>query len=526
MFPHSRGLAATLTAALTLGLALVVPAAAAADPTGRGDAQRPSAPVSAALGNARAAVTGHAEHDTTLALTRLRLAYPSLSAGERAAADALLARPTDGAADPEQFGYTTAEATPLCGATFCVHYVTTTADAPAAVDVDLDGVPDWVETTLAELEAVVAFETGTLGYRHPATDGVRGGNAQFDVYLSQIGDDGLYGFCAPEEKVPGQRFVYSGYCVLDNDFTEFPLGPLPSLQVTAAHEFFHAIQFDYDATEDRWFMEATATWVEEQYADAIDDNRQYLPYGQLGRPRQPLDEFDSFGQSQYGNWLFIELLSQDFGPDVVRRIWNQADATRGAPDRYSTEAVRRVVSAGPGSRLRGLLRALRHGQPAPRALLHRGRGLPPRPGRPGLPTRRPPPDGLPHHAPGPPDQHRLPAGARGLPPRHLAAAGRGGRTRVPHGRDGDPPAPQAQRRRRAPPGPPLEEGRRRAHARLLPLRRDQRDRGAGQRVHPLQALLAGHVVLLPGHPARRPRRLRRHRHPLPVNLRGAPDIRP
>ena len=348
VFPHSRGLAATLIAALTLGLALVVPTAAAADPTGRGDARPPSAPVSAALGNARAAVTGHAEHDTTLALTRLRLAYPSLSAAERAAADALLARPTDGAADPEQFGYTTAEATPLCGATFCVHYVTTTADAPAAVDVDLDGVPDWVETTLAELEAVVAFETGTLGYRHPATDGVRGGNAQFDVYLSQIGDDGLYGFCAPEEKVPGQRFVYSGYCVLDNDFTEFPLGPLPSLQVTAAHEFFHAIQFDYDATEDRWFMEATATWVEEQYADAIDDNRQYLPYGQLGRPRQPLDEFDSFGQGQYGNWLFIELLSQDFGPDVVRRIWNQADATRGAPDRYSTEAVRRVVSAGQG----------------------------------------------------------------------------------------------------------------------------------------------------------------------------------
>ena len=430
MFPHSRGLAATLTAALTLGLALVVPAAAAADPTGRGDAQRPSVPVSAALGNARAAVTGQAEHDTTLALTRLRLAYPSLSAGERAAADALLARPTDGAADPEQFGYTTAEATPLCGATFCVHYVTTTADAPAAVDVDLDGVPDWVEATLAELEAVVAFETGTLGYRHPATDGVRGGNAQFDVYLSQIGDDGLYGFCAPEEKVPGQRFVYSGYCVLDNDFTEFPLGPLPSLQVTAAHEFFHAIQFDYDATEDRWFMEATATWVEEQYADAIDDNRQYLPYGQLGRPRQPARR--------------VRLLRP--GPvrqlAVLRAALPGLRARRGPPDlepgrrhpRRSGPLLHRGRQArgqcGPGSRLRGLLRALRHRQPAPRALLHRGRGLPPGPGRPGLPTRLPPPDGFPHHAPGPPDQHRLPAGARGLPPRHLAAAGRGGRTLV------------------------------------------------------------------------------------------------
>ncbi len=128
------------------------------------------------------------------------------------------------------------------------------------------------------------FHTRVLGYRPPATDGARGGSAQFDVYLSQLADDGLYGFCAPEEKVPGQRFVYSGYCVLDNDFVEFPRGPLPSLQVTAAHEFFHAIQFAYDATEDRWFMEATATWAEERYADDIDDNRQYLTHGQLGRP--------------------------------------------------------------------------------------------------------------------------------------------------------------------------------------------------------------------------------------------------
>ncbi len=374
VFHHSRGLAATLTAALTLGIALTVPVAAdAADRPGRADAQRPSVPTAPALGNARAALAGRGGHDTTLALTRLRLAYPSLSAGERAAADALLARPTDGAADPEQFGYTTAEAAPVCGPTFCVHYVATTADAPVPLDADLDGVPDWVETTLAELESVAAFETGPLGYRRPATDGVRGGNAQFDVYLSQIGDDGLYGFCAPEEKVPGQRFVYSGYCVLDNDFAEFPLGPLPSLQVTAAHEFFHAIQFDYDATEDRWFMEATATWVEERYADAIDDNRQYLRYGQLGRPRQPLDEFDSFGQSQYGNWLFFELLSQDYrrrrgppdleprrrdpwrsGPllDRRRQAGGELRAGPSGPSRTSTHASPPSTSSRDGSTAR------------------------------------------------------------------------------------------------------------------------------------------------------------------------------
>jgi hypothetical protein len=328
-----RGPIAALTAAVcAAGLAAVAPlgAASAADPD--------PAP-SAVLADARAALTEPGGRDTTLALTDLRLAYPRLSTAEQAAADALLARPTDGAADPQGFGYTVPEAAPVCGPHVCVHYVPTTSDAPAPADADADGVPDWVQTTLTTMESVLAFHTGTLGYRAPAPDGSRGGSALFDVYLSQIGDDGLYGFCAPEERVPGQKFVYSGYCVLDQDFTEFPQGALASLEVTAAHEFFHAVQFDYDAAEDRWFMEATATWVEERYADLVDDNRQYLRYGQLRRPKTPLDQFDAFGQSQYGNWLFFELLSKTYGIDAVRRVWERADATKGARDDYSIAAV-------------------------------------------------------------------------------------------------------------------------------------------------------------------------------------------
>ena len=331
------GLVASLAAA---GLALTVstaPVAGAPDPD--------PARASTALAEARAALAGRTGRDATMALTALRLAYPGLTPAGRQAADALLARPTDGAADPEQFGYTVAEATPACGTYACVHYVPTSTDAPALTDADADGTPDWVEFTLAELESVLAFEVGTLGYRLPPPDGVRGGNALFDVYLSQLGAEGLYGFCMPENKAPGERFAYSGYCVLDNDFAEFSLGPVKSLLVTAAHEFFHAIQFGYDAAEDRWLLEATATWMEERYADEVDDNRQYLRYGQLGRPRTPLDEFERTGAGQYGNWLFFELVSQRFGIDAVRRIWQKLDAAGDAPDRYSVQGVRAVVQA-------------------------------------------------------------------------------------------------------------------------------------------------------------------------------------
>ncbi len=45
------------------------------------------------------------------------------------------------------------------------------------------------------------------------------------------------------------------------------------------------MQYAYDAEDDRWLMEATATWMEERLADGANDNRQYLPYGQVQATR-------------------------------------------------------------------------------------------------------------------------------------------------------------------------------------------------------------------------------------------------
>ena len=109
-----------------------------------------------------------------------------------------------------------------------------------------------------------------------------------DVYLADIGDY-AYGYCntdlPPGEYVEGNA-VYT-FCVLDNDysFDEFGDANTPAwsfMQVTAAHEYFHAVQAAYDWEEDFWLLEATATWVEDEVYDDINDNVGYLPYGQLG----------------------------------------------------------------------------------------------------------------------------------------------------------------------------------------------------------------------------------------------------
>ncbi|PVG83281.1 hypothetical protein DDE18_08265 [Nocardioides gansuensis] len=271
----------------------------------------------------------------TVALRDLWLARPDLTGEDSEQAEAMLARPTDGAADPFGTGYT-APSTKTCGPHVCVHYVPTTADAPPS--------PEWVALNLATLEQTWKKEVGKFGYRKPVGDRGLGGNSKLDVYLKDLGA-GLYGYCAAEHRAKAR--TASGFCVLDNDYhpTQFPAAtPTQNLQVTAAHEFFHAVQYAYDYGDDGWFMESTATWMEERVADDVDDNRQFLPVSQLSAPMIPLDAFSTTYGFQYGNWIFWEYLTKRFDKRLVKDAWKAAGSLRGDGRKYSVEALKTVLA--------------------------------------------------------------------------------------------------------------------------------------------------------------------------------------
>jgi hypothetical protein len=304
---------ATLALALGLGLGLLTPITAAAAPT------------------AAAPTLGDPARDTVELRDQF---FGAAGADERrASARTGLPRPHWDPSLPRGRA---------CTDLVCLHYVTISGDAPPMVS-STGGTPDWVALTLSTAQASFA-RMAQLGWPLPPSDRGAGGTAQFDVYLQDLGRRGLYGYCAPEELVPGERNVTSSYCVLDNDFTEFPMPPTPSMRVTVAHELFHAVQFGLDAREDGWLLEATATWMEEQLTDDVDDNRQYLVHGQLGEPRTPLDTFDG-GLGSYGNWIFFQKLAQRFGTEAVRQVWARADGRTGRRNDFSVQAVRRYVEA-------------------------------------------------------------------------------------------------------------------------------------------------------------------------------------
>jgi len=293
--------------------------------------------------------------DTTMALRDLALTKDALPAELQQRAASYLARPTGDPGRCSDFScYTTRQVHHACTALLCVHYVDRADDSHNGVptrDDDRDGRPDYVETVLATMVRVHRTYVAA-GYRRPLGDGTRGGDARPDVYLAQIGDQALYGYCATDAVAVPRHGATWAYCVLDNDYreSEFPRHtPIQNMQVTAAHEYFHAVQFGYDISEDAWFMEATATWVEDEVFDRVDDNVSYLPWGPLGQPDLPLDSLrDGY---YYGAWIFFRHLTERYRtsqaglPEIVRSMWRYADAARpGATDLYSMEAVERALA--------------------------------------------------------------------------------------------------------------------------------------------------------------------------------------
>lgn len=147
------------------------------------------------------------------------------------------------------------------------------------------GVPDIINKWADYFEEAWATEIIKLGYREPTgTD-----YFLYDVYIANTADNILKN---DDDQTPtlGYNFLglTSSYCdnngcksnlpdaysyiVVNNYFNDSD-----TMKITAAHEFFHAIQFSYPginlwfSSANHWWVEATATWMEEVVYDEVNE---------------------------------------------------------------------------------------------------------------------------------------------------------------------------------------------------------------------------------------------------------------
>ena len=230
---------------------------------------------------------------------------------------------------------------------FKVHFSVAGRGAVDTTDEDTNGIPDFVDTAAAILDSVWMVEVDEMGYPHPMVDLGFGGGNEIDVYIVELGNNGVYGFTYPED---GSGFTTYSYIELDNNYTDPVYGQtqgLEALRVSAAHEFFHTIHFTYYQGNDTgWWREASATWMEDVIYPEVDDYLQYVP-SFLGMPHRALDERQRYGDFRvYGISLFPHFLDQRYDRDVVREIWGEIGRRRSGLMEHYDRALRNSAEAG------------------------------------------------------------------------------------------------------------------------------------------------------------------------------------
>ncbi|MEJ2636766.1 MAG: T9SS type A sorting domain-containing protein [Calditrichia bacterium] len=226
---------------------------------------------------------------------------------------------------------------------FKIYYDTLGYRAVPDYDRNHDGFPDYVDFVAKSFDRAWQVEIDSLGFNPPPD--VEGNPRQvYPVYCQPLS---VYGSTILDsvisETFNPHRVRYETNIQISTYFdAQYPGISDPvvrdsmAIAVTAAHEFNHALQVGYALWPDNsgffydiWFIESSATYMEEVVADGVNDYLQYLP-SYFRATDEPLDR-STGGLSDYGKVVIEIMLGKMYGKDITRRIWTQIRNQRALP---------------------------------------------------------------------------------------------------------------------------------------------------------------------------------------------------
>lgn len=218
---------------------------------------------------------------------------------------------------------------------FDIHY---TLEGENAVDLSRRdyraAVPVYISQIGEAFDNARAITCFTRGFRQPVLDEERN---TYDIYVYDLRDK--YGITYSSSIYNSRSLrssVASSYICIDNSYSKekgFDKGRLECMKVTAAHEFFHAVQNAYNVQADTWWKEASATWNEDEIYTGINDYVRYIA-SYFKTPYKSLDE------TSYSGVIFAKFLSENYGGyDTIRKIWEM----QASGDDNSIQAIDRFI---------------------------------------------------------------------------------------------------------------------------------------------------------------------------------------
>ncbi len=218
------------------------------------------------------------------------------------------------------------------GGNFKIHYTEDNShgDAVDGSDGIKETVPDYVKRLATFFDNVWTRVVYEMGYEAPEFNSYKPGAEPgvFDVYLKNIN---AYGYTIFDFEPP--YIVIHKDLNFDHYTNDDPEGTqIGNMKVTAAHEFFHIIQYNYNfwssesisfSISNQWWEESTAVWIEDIVFDEVNDYIRYLP-DTFENFNLSLDFNSSdFGSFNYGEVIWPIFLSETYGQGIILDIFNR-----------------------------------------------------------------------------------------------------------------------------------------------------------------------------------------------------------
>ena len=156
-----------------------------------------------------------------------------------------------------------------------------------------------------------------------------------DVYLADWAPRATTATAPPRTPTAPPRWPATACSTTTTPGRSTAAPPLNSLQVTAAHEFFHAIQFGYDVTEDLWFMEGRPPGSRTRSTTRSTTTTSTSPTSPIRYPRTSLD-YERRTPSPTASFIFFTYAAERRPSYVVRQFWEPRRSAAAPRSRRST----------------------------------------------------------------------------------------------------------------------------------------------------------------------------------------------
>jgi hypothetical protein len=231
---------------------------------------------------------------------------------------------------------------------FLIHYTVEGVNKVDAIDKNMNGIPDYVDSVAYYCDYVYKVECEDLGYIEPLSDGVSGGSSAYDIYIMDTGNgmqgETFYGLTTndpcdiypnPSRKCPSFIWIDNNYSRKDSTIISptkktrsFGTFEYDALKVTLAHEFHHAVQFSYGApiNDDGFVNEMTSSFMEYRVFPDLNDYKRYISKMlSVGVQNYPFGT----GSPEMGyEWCaFAKMCYLKYGDIPIKRIWELIEKT-------------------------------------------------------------------------------------------------------------------------------------------------------------------------------------------------------